>query len=216
MRMPFTVSEFFDVFMRYNHAVWPMQIVLLALALASVLLTYARWRQRSRFIAWALGFLWIWTGLAYHFAQFASINPAARLFGTLCVVQGGLFFWMGARGPRLLFDRPAGRSGLIAWVLIAYALVVYPALNWVSGHGYMGSPTFGAPCPTTIFTIGLLWLVRRPIPKSVLVVPLIWSAIGGSAAFALGVRQDLGLVVAGLSGLWLLFGRRADRAVQAA
>jgi len=208
MRIPFTVSEFFDIFVRYNHAVWPMQIVLVALAALSVALAYTRWRQRSRFVCWVLGFFWIWTGAAYHFAHFAAINPAARLFGGLCIVQGVLFAWMGTRGPRLLFDRPAGASGFIAWILIAYALVVYPVLNRVSGHAFLGSPTFGAPCPTAIFTFGLLWLARPPMPRYVLVVPLIWSAVGGSAAFALGVRQDLGLVVAGLSGLCLLFVRR--------
>ena len=209
MRLPFTVSEFFDVFARYNAAVWPMQVVLLALAVVSVLLTYARWQHRSRAVSWILAILWIWTGLAYHVAHFAAINAAARLFGALCVAQGILFAWLGARGPRLLFDRPAGVPGLVGWALVAYALAVYPFLGWLSGHAYMASPTFGTPCPTTIFTFGLLWLARRPVPRYALVVPLLWSAIGGSAAFVLGVRQDLGLVAAGLATGYLLFaGRR--------
>jgi len=88
------------------------------------------------------------------------------------------------------------------------ALIIYPILSLLFGHSYMSSPTFGAPCPTTIYTFGLLWIVRRPLARYSLAVPLIWSAVGGSAAFALGVRQDIGLVVAGLSGFWLLFERR--------
>ena len=207
MRLPFTVREFFEVFARYNAAIWPMQVVLVALAVLCVLLVHTRFALRSRVVSWILAGLWLWTGLAYHLAHFAAINPAARLFGALCLGQGILFAWVGAGGRKLLLDRPAGVPGLVAWVLIAFAIVVYPYVSWLSGHPYMASPTFGAPCPTTIFTFGMLWLARPPLPRYVLAVPLIWSAIGGSAAFALGVRQDLGLVAAGVSGLWLLLAR---------
>jgi hypothetical protein len=37
----------------------------------------------------------------------------------------------------------------------------------------------------------------RPLPLSVTIVPFVWSVIGGSAAFALGMPIDLALVTAG-------------------
>jgi len=62
-------------------------------------------------------------------------------------------------------------------------------------------PTFGLPCPTTIFTIGLLMFACSPVPRSVFVVPVLWSLVGATAAFSLGVWQDLGLVAAAAVGL---------------
>lgn len=67
-------------------------------------------------------------------------------------------------------------------------------------------PTFGLPCPTTIFTLGILLFTKPPVPRSVFIVPLLWSAIGTSAAVQLGIPQDYGLAVAGLIGVsYILF-----------
>ncbi|MGE0082280.1 MAG: DUF6064 family protein, partial [Thiohalomonadaceae bacterium] len=42
-----------------------------------------------------------------------------------------------------------------------------------------------------------------PHPRSVYVVPVLWCVVGAQAAFLLDVPQDLGLVAAGLAGVWL-------------
>jgi hypothetical protein len=89
-------------------------------------------------------------------------------------------------------------------LLVVFALAIYPAWSVYAGHAYPELPTFGLPCPTTIYTIGLLAFLVRPYPRTPLVVPVVWSFIGGQAAFLLSVPQDLGLVVAGLVGLVLL------------
>ncbi|TAK43341.1 MAG: hypothetical protein EPO27_15235 [Betaproteobacteria bacterium] len=73
----------------------------------------------------------------------------------------------------------------------------------LAGHLYPETPTFGLPCPTATFTIGVLAFLSAPIPRSVFIVPILWSAVGVQAAFLLGVPQDLGLGVAGLAGLAL-------------
>ena len=53
------------------------------------------------------------------------------------------------------------------------------------------------PCPVTIFTFGLLLLTMRPVPRGLLVIPFVWSLIGGSAAVLLYVPQDWLLLVSG-------------------
>jgi Family of unknown function (DUF6064) len=64
------------------------------------------------------------------------------------------------------------------------------------------SPTFGLPCPTTIFTLGmLLWLDKTP-PLYLLIIPLLWSLIGTVAALKLGIREDVGLLVSGALTVW--------------
>ena len=85
----------------------------------------------------------------------------------------------------------------------------YPALGDALGHRYPAAPTFGLPCPTTIFTIGLLLWAAHRMPRAVLVIPIVWAVFGFQAAVFLGVREDLGLLVAGASAAMLLFPKRA-------
>jgi len=56
------------------------------------------------------------------------------------------------------------------------------------------------PCPTTIFTFGIL-LCAGGNRLAVLVIPLLWSVIGGSAAVLWQVPQDYGLIAAGILSL---------------
>lgn len=66
-------------------------------------------------------------------------------------------------------------------------------------------PMFGiTPCPVTIFTFGLFLLTTKPIPRRLLVIPVIWSLIAGSAAFLLAMPQDWLLLVSGVAVLALL------------
>lgn len=56
----------------------------------------------------------------------------------------------------------------------------------------------------TIFTFGLFLLTTEPIPRRLLVIPVVWSVIGGSAAFLLAIPQDWPLFVSGVAVLALL------------
>ena len=202
MVLPFTVEEFFAVFRAYNDAVWPMQGVLYGLGLAAVALAFfPRTPAADRVVVGILVVLWAWMGIVYHMLFFAGITPAAWLFGTLFLAQAGLLGWYGLAKWQLRFGWPGPLRGTMAAVLIAYALLVYPALNAWLGHDLTGGPTFGLPCPTTIFTIGMLGMVVVPFPRAIWVIPILWSGIGGSAAWLLAVPQDLGLIAAGIVAL---------------
>jgi hypothetical protein len=81
---------------------------------------------------------------------------------------------------------------------ITYAMAVYPIIGIWSGHGPMKGPMFGvAPCPTTIFTIGILLLARGRWVAWLSVIPILWSLVGLAAALQLGIPEDFGLPVAG-------------------
>jgi Family of unknown function (DUF6064) len=81
--------------------------------------------------------------------------------------------------------------------LFAYSLG-YPFLVLASGHDVPRAPLFAVPCPTTLFTAALLLTVVRPAPVLVFVVPVMWAAIAGTAAIALGVTPDLMLFVSAI------------------
>ncbi len=81
---------------------------------------------------------------------------------------------------------------------VAYHVLVYPLLGMALGHTYPRAPLFGlVPCPTTIFTFGMLLLAARP-KRLLLWLPLVWSAIGFFAAVKFGIREDIGLLLAGI------------------
>lgn len=202
MAMPFTREQFFGVFAHYNAAVWPAQVVLTLLA-AFVIVLIVRGRPgNGRWIGATLSLLWAWMAVAYHFVFFADINPAARGFGAAFLGAALLFAWQGALRGRYAFAARADFRGWLGGSLILFALLVYPALGWLFGHRYPAVPSFGLPCPTTIFTIGVLMFVRGELPRLLLLIPLLWAAVGSTAAFALGVHQDLGLLVAGVLALF--------------
>lgn len=105
---------------------------------------------------------------------------------------------------RLVFRWVPGLRATAGIALITYALVVYPVWSAYAGHPYPETPTFGLPCPTTIYTIGLLCFAMPPTPRSILIAPLMWCFVGAQAALFLGVKPDLGLIAAGLVGACLL------------
>jgi len=193
MELPFTRSEFFAVFASYNDAVWPAQIAVAGAALAAV---WAAWTGRSRATTWLLALLWAWMGAVYHWAFFLRVNPAAVLFGAAFLAQAVLFAGA-AMARRARFAAVGGWRGAAGWVLVAFAAVIYPLWGLAAGHAPQELPVLGVPCPTTILTLGLLFWVPGGPPRWLLVIPVLWTLVGGSAAFVLGVPQDLGLLVAG-------------------
>lgn len=204
--MPFTVDQFLGVFERYNIAVWPAQLFLYALAVWSIALALQRKERKvfSKSISFVLSLLWIWMGLAYHWWFFSAINRAALFFAALFVLQSTLFFIAGVLQHQLQFQFTLNLNGIVGSVFLLYALIVYPALGYWLGHRYPAAPTFGLPCPTTIFTFGMLLWTDRRVPLYLLPVPLAWSVIGVWAAVSLGMKEDYGLLAAGLFGSTLL------------
>jgi hypothetical protein len=208
MRLPFTADQFFGVFRLYNEAVWPMQVILTALALLCVVLVAWPRSWSNTFVSAVLAFLWAWLAFAYHLLFFARINPVAYGFAAVSAVGAGVFLWCGVhRGAmRCAMRKRDGRTAL-GVMLVGYALAVYPLLSIFTGHRYPGMPTFGLPCPTTIFTIGMLTLIKSPQPRMVMIVPVLWCVVGVQAAFLLGVPQDLALGAAAPVGLWAMRSR---------
>lgn len=202
--MPFTVDQFLNVFARYNVTVWPAQIVLYAIAVCAISLAVQRGKSFSRSISGLLSVLWLWSGIVYHLIFFSRINPAAYLFGALFIFQAFLFIYAGMLKRKISFRFSRSSYGIIGGIFLVYALLIYPVLSCKLGHIYPMTPTFGVPCPSAIFTFGMLMCSERRFPLYVLIIPLLWSLIGLSAAWSLGMQEDLGLLIAGVSGFFLI------------
>jgi hypothetical protein len=202
LELPFSGEQFLQVFERYNAAIWPLQLFAYAGAIAVLVLAVLRSTAAGRAAAALLAAMWMVNGIGYHLAYFREINPAAVAFGALFLAQAALFGWQGGVRGRLQIKLAADARSAAGLLAIAYAMLGYPLLGFALGHVYPAAPAFGvAPCPTTIFTLGMLLLARPAAPALLFAIPLAWTAVGGSAAFALRMPEDLGLVAAGLAAV---------------
>ena len=198
MKTPFTVDQFLSNIKSYNQAVFPIQIIFYLLSVITIYLVIKPVSKSDKIISGLLAFFWLWMGIIYHLIFFTVINKAAYFFSTVFILQGILFFNLGVFQNKLSFRFRSDGHGITGIILILFALIVYPVLGCLFGHVYPNSPTFGLPCPTTIFTFGLLLLSDKKCPVAILIIPSIWSVIGFTAAFNFGIVEDAGLLVSGL------------------
>jgi len=200
METPFTPEQFIELFKNYNQSVYPMQIVFYLLGTTVIILSIKKITNADRIINIILSFSWLWMGIVYHLMYFTQINKAACLFGVIFILQGLLFFYQGVLNNKLSYKFHFDKFGWTGALLMTFALIIYPFSGYIFGHVYPASPTFGLPCPTTIFTFGILMWSDKKLPISILIIPFLWSIIGFFAALKLGVYEDTGLLVAGILG----------------
>lgn len=198
MNPPFTVADFLGVFAAYNTAIWPFQIVAYGVGLLAVTAVFVPRHGLLQLALAALATLWVFTGIGYHLMFFSMINPVAPVFAAFFGLQGILLSASAIRPGDLRLHSGQDFRSVMGLITIIYALVIYPVLGIWAGHGLMAGPMFGvAPCPTTIFTIGLLLIARGRWVVWLSIIPLVWSLIGLAAAIQLGIPEDLGMPLAG-------------------
>ncbi|WKZ69329.1 MAG: DUF6064 family protein [Melioribacteraceae bacterium] len=202
--MPFTIEQFLDTMELYNKSIWPLQIAFNTLALIMIFFLFKNSTTGNKFISASLGFFWLWMGIVYHLVFFTQINNAAYGFGIIFIIQGLLFLYFGLIKVDLQFSLRKDWLGILSGIFILYALLIYPILGHYFGHTFPRNPTFGLPCPTTIFTFGLLLFTIKRVPWYLIIIPFIWSLIGTSAAINLTIYEDFGLGIIGVIGFVVL------------
>ena len=204
MNPPFTIKQFLGVFKNYNQAVFPMQILFYLISGVAIYLVIKPNLKSDKIFSFILSFFWLWMGVVYHILFFTEINKAAYVFGGFFIVQSILFLIFGIFQNRFSFRFQNNKYGIFGIILITFSLIIYPILGYFFGHIYPSSPTFGLPCPTTIFTFGFLLLNQKKCPTLILIIPFIWSIIGFMASFQFGIFEYTGLIVASLIATSLL------------
>lgn len=210
MKLPFTTEQFLQVFSNYNLTIWPLQILFILLAVICVILIFRNSAYSNAIVPVILAFFWLWMGVIYHIIYFSKINSAAYLFGGIFVLEAVLiiYFSIVRKKIELVYNKDIfSYTGVI---LIIFALAIYPLTGFFIGHIYPASPTFGLPCPTTIFTFGILLFNKGKLPVGLIIIPVIWSLIGFTAALKLGVYEDTGLLIAGIVIVILAYYKRKN------
>jgi hypothetical protein len=91
----FSPRTYYRLFELYNLAIWPAQ--LLALALGVLILALLRpgpvWK--GRVVAAVLATCWLWVAWAYFLERYETINWAASYFAAAFAVEAALLIWVG-------------------------------------------------------------------------------------------------------------------------
>lgn len=216
MDVSLTPDQMLATFEAYNIAVWPMQLLAYLLAILALYFTLKSSRNSSRITTAILSFLWLWTGIVFCIFFWGPAYRPAYGFAVLAIIQGVLFSASVSR-PRLSFLFEPNVCSVAGMAFIAYAMIGYPLVGSFIGHNYPRVLPLGlVPCPTTIFTFGLLMMTDRKVPRYFLVVPLL-LALSAPVPVSLGILEDIGLILAGLVGtITILFRdwKRPDYAEQ--
>jgi hypothetical protein len=205
MKTPFTTEQFFSVFEKYNHSIFPVQIILFLFGICALIAIGSKIKQKDKFVAGFIAFLWLWIGIVYHIAFLTGINKLAYGFGVLFILQGLFIFWEGVLLYNLKFVFKMSLQAYFGYFFILYGLVIYPVVGYLIEQNLSRTISIGLPCPTTILTFGFFLLCDKKFSKYLLIIPSLWAVIGISAVIKLGIYQDAMMIIAAIiAGVWLL------------
>ena len=200
------VETLLELLTRYNHDLWPAHVAayLLGIVVACAALSASSSSPLlvRRLPALCLGGLLIWLGIVFQGLYATDINqPLGIAYAVLFVIGGLAMIRAGVRGDLLLSTAPRPLSRFVGLTAIGYALLVYPIVGHLLGHGWPEAPLFGmAPCPTVIMVFGILAL-SRPCRRHLFALPIVWTLLATLPAVGRGVWEDVGMVVFGAAAV---------------
>jgi hypothetical protein len=203
----FTLVDFLDLMVKYNTTFWPMQLIAYGLGVIAVILVVWKTGWSSRITAGVLALFWLWVGAVFNAFYFTRLMPLAIVFALLFVIQG-ILFAISALRQNLTFRFRPNVYGIVGGLMIFYAMVAYPAIEYLLGRGYPQLLPFGlVPCPTAIFTLGMLLWSEKKLPWTLWVIPVLY-ALSGLVPVSIGIVEDIGLIASGLVAALMLLSHR--------
>ena len=194
----------------YNEAIWPGQLLAVAVGLAIAWMLWRPTAGRIKAATVLLAAAWLWVAWAYLVERYSTINWAAVYVAAAFALQGLLLAGvavLGRLGPAL--DTLSARLGL---ALFGFALVAHPLIGPLAGRPFSQAEIFGLmPDPTSIGTLGVLVGSAGASRWLLLPIPIAWCLLSGATLWTMNAPEalvpPLAAVVAVGSGL--AGGRRA-------
>jgi hypothetical protein len=169
----------------YNRAIWPAQIVAMALGLTIWMILRRSFKSKGRFIAAVLAGSWFWIALAFHAERYAKINWAAVDFAGGFALEGALLVGLAIVRREPAYEPPPWMRRLGLGMFL-FGLWAQPLVGWVLGRPWRQAETFGtAPDPTAVATLGVLLLGSGRGYRAAAVIPVLWCGISGATLLAL-------------------------------
>lgn len=202
-------EDFLLVLERYNLAIWPLQIFAYVFVILALFFSFKATKYSLKIVLAILSFFWLFNGIVFGLLHWAPSHLFGYIFGICCVLQGLLFIDSIIRSD-ITMGTPEKTYTFIGIVFVLYAIIGYQILGYFLGHIYPKFFPVGlVPCPTTIFTFGIFLFMNNKIPIKYYIIPLIIS-LGGFLAASMGIYEDIGLIIVGISGTILIIRRNAQ------
>lgn len=205
----FSERVYMRLFTLHNQALWPAQLLALALGgMVLVALLHPR-PGTSRLVAALLALAWGFVAWSFLWQRYVPINWGIRYLVPLFGLQALLLVLLGA----------SGRNGLglptrwslcrgLGLVLFAYALVGHPFVTLLGGRGLTGAEVIGlVPDPLAIATLGIA-VMASPAKRAwaLAAIPALWCLISGVTLATLDAPgawlPPLAVALALLARLW--------------
>lgn len=189
----------------YNNAIFPMQIITIAVAVVLTYLLFARPYARINKIMKAyLSFTFAWNGVIF-FLIFGRKLPGVFLGAPLFILVAILFAW-DILANKNQFSLPETRWQKYLTIFLVLCAFLYPLIGFVLGHFYPESCIFGVmPCPTTVFALALLAAAIPKVDRKIYILLLIWALPAfGKCLGALNLYEDCVLFWTGIYALIML------------
>lgn len=210
----FSPQTYFRQFALINEAMFPLPLLLQALAAALLLLTGngARWRGRA--VAIGLCLLWASSGWLFHWRSYAAINWAAAWFALGFAAQSALLLWLGVAADGMTATARSTTAALPARAVAAIIVLVYPLLALAFGRPWQEAELIGvSPDATAAFSAATIALCAPRGRWLMLALPLSWCAIALATLHVMGA-PEFWVMTACVAGVvaTLIADRRAHRA----
>jgi len=204
--LSFSVEDFMSVLEQFNTTIWPMQIVAYLLVISALFFSLKSYKYSQKIALVILSFLWLFNGIVFSLIFWAPSHFFGYVFGISCIVQG-LIFLFGLKRSDLSTNSASSIYSIIGIIFVLYAAIGYQVFGYYLEHIYPKFFPVGlVPCPTTIFTFGIFLIISEKIPVRYYIIPLI-IALGGFLAAYNGIFEDIGLIILGLLGTYLIIRR---------
>jgi len=181
----FSPPTYYRLVELYNLALWPAQLVALAIgaAILGVLGSRATWQGRIIMVVLAL--LWVWVAWAYFLERYETINWAASYYAAGFVAEAVLLLWR-AVFPGVSFRPNQNLASRAGFVISASAMFLYPLIAPALQRPWTQAEAFGImPDPTAIATLGILLLATSRFPWELSAIPLLWCVISSATLWAM-------------------------------
>jgi len=186
----FSPRTYYRMIERHNEAVWPTQLLTMALGVAILGALRQPSTTQGRIIAGIMALLWMWVAWAFLLYRYATINWAINYVVPFFVLEALLLVWWGVIGGKLSFAVRREASGRFGTALLVLSLLLYPALAVIFGRPWNQAEVFGiAPDPTVAATVGLLLLTNSRLRWGLLPVPLLWCGIAAATLWAMSAQS---------------------------
>lgn len=196
------MNTFWNTIAEYNAATWPIQLLLILLAIFVPILLVSRPSRGSTVVAKIyIIVLHAWIAVAYY-----AVYCADRGYSNVLGIYWGILSiaWIKDLLQNDTRFTLRNKNKLFGFFVILLPLL-YPLASIMRGLSFPYITTPVMPCTVAIYTIGLLLLFASRVNIFIVLLLLNWAMLGVTKTWYFGIPEDFILVLTAIPALYIFF-----------